>query len=264
MHGGRLECGRLAGEQRVFSAGLAQENAPGESELAAARIGAHQAACGGDRDLQSPAAAEEGYARGKHGFDEFDLADHRVAAAIDIECRSRHRDTVIVLERHPCGQRGAVRRAYDVHMQGWVEATQNPRVSGSRVIAQRRRQPRPNLGDVAIDDQNARAGRGTAHAAASTASSLPATAARKMCSSCAASTGIGLPDADGSIAASLPMMAALSMLTPMSASECGILSSRRMSSTQARNPSKPRAGRSSTRAITSALPSIARRLKVTT
>jgi len=57
--------------------------------------------------------------------------------------------------------------------------------------------PRANLGDVTVDDQDPRA----RHVAPPTASSLPSTAARKMRSSSAASTGMGLPPAEGSIAA---------------------------------------------------------------
>jgi hypothetical protein len=54
-----------------------------EAELAAARIGAHFPARGGDRDLQSPAAAEEGHAGLEHGLGQFDLPRHRRAAVVD-------------------------------------------------------------------------------------------------------------------------------------------------------------------------------------
>src|ERR1700722_18275734 len=261
MHGWGLERARLAGEQTVCLAGVGEQNAPRESKLATARVGAHFAAGGRDRNLQSPAAAEERHSGRKDGFGKFDLARHRRPAVVDIQGRTGHRDAIVVLEADTGRKLGrAVRGEHDVDAQGRVDAAQNLRVSASRVIAERRRLPRANLGDVAVDHQDPRAG----HAALTTASSRPSTAARKMDSNCEALTGMGLPPADGSIAASRPMTAALSALTPISASEFGILSSRRKLSTDSRKPSKPRAGRSSIRAVTSILSAMALRLNTMT
>src|SRR6267154_468835 len=218
MNAGRFEGGRLAGEQGMFPAGVAQQNAPGKTELTAARIGAHLAARGRDRDLQSPATPEERHAGRKDGLGELDLARHGIAAVVNVERGPCHGDAVIALEADSRREGAAVRGGHDVDAQRCVDAAQNPRITGSRVIAERSRLPRANLGDVAVDDQDSRTG----HRPPSTAARSPVTAARKMRSSCAASTGIGLPPAEGSIAASRPMMAALSALTPMPASECGM------------------------------------------
>src|SRR5258708_6224843 len=260
MNGRRLERGRLAGEQRMLPTGVALQNAPGKPELTAARIGAYLAACGGYRDLQAPAAAEERNAGGKDGLGEVDLAGHGSAAVVDVECRSGHGDAVVALEADSLDKRSAVRGGQDVDAERRIEAVQHPRVAGSRVISERCNLAGANLGDVAVDDQDTRA----CHAAPSTAARLPSTAARKMRSSCAASTGMGLPPADGSTAASRPMIAALSALTPMPASVCGIPRSRRILSTQSKKPSQPDAGRFSTRAMISVLSSIALRLNVMT
>jgi len=77
MNGRRFERRRLAGEQRMFPAGVGQQNAPGKPELTAPRIRAYLAACGGYCDLQTPAAAEEWNAGSKDGFGEVDLAVSR-------------------------------------------------------------------------------------------------------------------------------------------------------------------------------------------
>src|ERR1017187_2269011 len=261
MNGGGLEHDRLAGEQPVFPAGVAEQDSSGESKLTATRVGAHLAVGGRHRDLQPPTAAEERYAGGKHGLGEFDLAPHRCAAVVDVERRSGHRDAVVVLEadarRKP---RLAVRGGHDVDLQRRVDTAQHARVPVPRVIPERGDLPCANPADITVDDQYPR----SAHAALTTAPRLPSTAARKIRSRVAASTGIGLPPADGSSAASRPMISALSALTPMSASECGMPRLRRISSTHVRKPSKPRPGRSRTRAMTSVLSAIAVRLNAIT
>jgi hypothetical protein len=116
MNGGRLEHGRLAGEQRMFAAGVAQQNAPREAELAAPRIGAHLAAGGRDRDLQSPAAAEERHAGGKYGLGELDLARHRRAAVVDVERRSGHRDAVVAARGRRPAENGLASAAVTISM----------------------------------------------------------------------------------------------------------------------------------------------------
>src|ERR1700692_4552089 len=98
MNRRRFEQERLAGEQRMFPARGALQNAAGEHELTAARVGAYLAACGRDGDLQTPAAAEEWHTGFKDGLGEFDLARHGRAAVVDVECRSCHRDAVVALE----------------------------------------------------------------------------------------------------------------------------------------------------------------------
>ena len=85
MNGRGFERDRLAGEQTVFPAGVAEHNAPRESKLTAPRVGAYLPSRGRDRNLQPPAAAEERHAGGKDGFGEFDLARHGRAAVVDIE-----------------------------------------------------------------------------------------------------------------------------------------------------------------------------------
>src|SRR5580698_136306 len=114
MNGGGLEGGRLAGEQWVRAAGVAEQNAPAEPKFAAARVGAYLAACGGDGDLQTPAAAEERYAGGQHGLGELDLARDGSAAVVDVERGSRHGDAVVAFEGGSRGERGAVGGGDDV------------------------------------------------------------------------------------------------------------------------------------------------------
>src|SRR5258708_7954967 len=97
MNGRRLERGRLAGEQRMLPTGVALQNAPGKPELTAARIGAYLAACGGYRDLQAPAAAEERNAGGQDRPGGGDLAGHGGAPRVDVEGRSRHGDAPVTL-----------------------------------------------------------------------------------------------------------------------------------------------------------------------
>jgi hypothetical protein len=122
MNGGCLEGGRLAGEQRVSAAGVAEQNAPAEPKFAAARVGAYLAACGGDGHLQTPAAAEERYAGGEDGLGEFDLAGDGVAAVVDVERGPRHGDAVVALEGNSRRERGAVGGGEDVDLQGGVDA----------------------------------------------------------------------------------------------------------------------------------------------
>src|SRR5258708_27736962 len=141
MNGGRFERGRLAGEQRMFPAGVGQQNAPGKPELTASRIRAYLAARGGDCDLQTPAAAEEWHAGSKDGLGKVDLAGHRSAAVIDVECRSGHGDAVVALEADSRGERSAVRGSQDVDAKRRIKAVQDPRVAGSPVISQRRDLP---------------------------------------------------------------------------------------------------------------------------
>src|SRR5580658_5415766 len=234
MNGRRLEHAGLAGEQAMSAARLAQQNAPPEAELTAARIGPHLAAGRRDGNLQPPTAAEERHAGRKYGLGELDLTRDRRAAVVDIERRAGHGDAVVMLETNAGRKTGfGVRRGHNVDRERRVDTAQYPCVAGSRVIAERGDLPGANLGDVAVDDQDRRG----VHAAPAASPRVPFTAARKMRSRAAASTGIGLPPADGSIAASRPMISALSALTPMAASECGMPSSRRISSTQARKPS---------------------------
>src|SRR5258708_36578426 len=101
MNGRRLERGRLAGEQRMLPTGVALQNAPGKPELTAARIGAYLAACGGYRDPQGPAAAEERDAGGKDGPGEGDLAGHGGAARVDGGGPSGHGGPAGALEAGP-------------------------------------------------------------------------------------------------------------------------------------------------------------------
>jgi len=198
MNGGCFENGGLAGKQRMFAARLGECDAPAEPKLAAAGVGAHFTAGGGHGDLQSPAAAEERHAGGEHGPGKFDLLGHGRSAVVDIERGARHGRAVVVLESDPCGQaRFGIGGEKDVDLQRCVDVAQHARVALSRIVAERGPLPVANRGDVAVDHQDSRA-----HAALPTASSLPATAARKMFSNCAASIGMGLPPADGSIAAS--------------------------------------------------------------
>src|SRR5258708_35990907 len=114
MNGGRFERGRLAGEQRMFPAGVGQQNAPGKPELTASRIRAYLAARGGDCDLQTPPSAEEWHSGVKDGLGKVDLAGHGRRTVIDAECRSGHCDTVVALEADSRCEGSAGRWSQDV------------------------------------------------------------------------------------------------------------------------------------------------------